>query len=108
MSSPGRVEWFRVAPFLLLHAACCLVFIVGWSWTAIAVAIFIYFASVFGLTAFYHRFPSSARQGFRWWEIDVSYYLLVIMSWLGLVWDLRPVPSQVLDVGRRELSIRSN
>jgi len=281
MSHPGRVEWFRVAPFFLLHAACLLVFVVGWSWTALAVAIVVYFARVFGLTAFYHRyfshrafktsrtiqflgallgnaagqrgpiwwaahhrhhhrasdkpddihspaqqgfiwshmlwfmtreaygtdqrmvkdwlrfpelrfierfdflapgvlvvlmfflgaviqfvwpasgtsgfqmvvwgfvvstvmlyhvtfginslahkfgsrrydtgddsrnnlwlalatfgegwhnnhhrFPSSARQGFLWWEIDISYYLLVVMSWVGLVWDLKPVPASVLE-----------
>lgn len=42
----------------------------------------------------HHYFPASARQGFRWWEIDISYYLLVAMSWLGLVWDLRPVPAR--------------
>ena len=281
MSHPGRVEWFRVTPFFLLHAACLLVFLVGWSWIAVAVALVVYFARVFGLTAFYHRyfshrsfktgrtvqflgallgnaagqrgpiwwaahhrhhhraadrpddihspiqqgfiwshmlwfmtreayrtdhrmvkdwlkfpelrllerfdfvapgllaismfvlgefiqsvwpqsgtsgfqmlvwgfilstitlyhvtfginslahtfgsrryetdddsrnnlllalvtfgegwhnnhhhFPSSARQGFHWWEIDISYYLLVVMSWFGLVWDLKPVPVRVLD-----------
>lgn len=277
----GQVQWFRLVPFLLLHAACLLVLVVGWSWVAVGVAIFVYFARVFGLTAFYHRyfshrafktsrtvqflgamlgssagqggpiwwaahhrhhhrasdrpddihspgqqgfiwshilwfmtreangtnyrvvkdwvkfpelrflerfdsvapallatamyalgevigrnwptsgtsglqmltwggvissvalyhatfainslahtfgsrrfetnddsrnnlwlalitfgegwhnnhhyFPSSARQGFRWWEIDVSYYLLVLMAWFGLVWDLKPVPARVLD-----------
>ena len=275
MSTPGRVAWFRVAPFLLLHVACLLVFVVGWSWPAVGVAITVYFARVFGLTAFYHRyfshrafktsrfvqfcgallansaaqrgpiwwaahhrhhhkhsddpqdahspvqhsfiwshmlwfmtdegydtdqryvkdllrypelrfldrfdlvapallaagmfalgaiwpgqvtsglqmlvwgfiistvvlyhvtfainslahrvgsrrfdtnddsrnnallalitfgegwhnnhhyFPTSARQGFRWWEIDVSYYLLVMMSWVGLVWDIKPAPASL-------------
>ncbi|MEZ6138478.1 MAG: acyl-CoA desaturase [Pirellulaceae bacterium] len=279
MTSPGRVQWFRVAPFIALHASGLFVFLVGFSWTAFVVAVIVYFARVFALTAFYHRyfshrafkttrvlqfigallgnaagqrgpiwwaahhrhhhraadrpddihspvqqgflwshmlwfmtdeayqtnysvvkdwikfpelrflerfdflaptllavsmyglgsvmevsapqlhtdrwqmlvwgfvvstlalyhvtfginslahkygtrryntdddsrnnwwlalatfgegwhnnhhhFPSSARQGFMWWEIDVSYYLLVIMSWLGLVWDLRPVPAAV-------------
>jgi stearoyl-CoA desaturase (delta-9 desaturase) len=45
----------------------------------------------------HHFFPSSARQGFRWWEIDISYYLLVAMSWFGLVWELKPAPAYVLD-----------
>ncbi len=44
----------------------------------------------------HHRYPSSARQGFFWWEIDVTYYTLVVLSWFGLVWDLRPVPQHVL------------
>ena len=34
------------------------------------------------------------RQGFYWWEVDITYYLLRCMSWLGLIWDLRPVPSE--------------
>ena len=58
MSLPGRVEWFRVLPFFLLHAACLLVFVVGWSWIAIATAVFVHFVRVFGLTAFYHRYFS--------------------------------------------------
>ena len=38
----------------------------------------------------HHHYPSSARQGFFWWEFDPTYYVLKTMSWLGLVWDLRP------------------
>src|SRR5581483_8978164 len=44
----------------------------------------------------HHAFQSSARQGFKWWEYDPTYYLLVALSWLGLVWDLRAPPEQVL------------
>jgi len=40
----------------------------------------------------HHHFPGSARQGFVWWEIDVTYYVLRVMSALGLVWDLKAVP----------------
>lgn len=40
----------------------------------------------------HHRFPSSARQGIRWWEIDVTYYVLWLLSRLGIVWDLRRPP----------------
>jgi stearoyl-CoA desaturase (Delta-9 desaturase) len=42
----------------------------------------------------HHHFPGSARQGFFWWEYDVTYYALKMMSWCGLVWDLKPVPAQ--------------
>jgi stearoyl-CoA desaturase (delta-9 desaturase) len=45
----------------------------------------------------HHRYPACARQGFRWWEVDVTYYLLVMMSWLGLIWDLKPVPRRVVE-----------
>ena len=37
----------------------------------------------------HHHYPSSARQGFRWWEIDVTYYVLWLLERTGLVWDLR-------------------
>jgi stearoyl-CoA desaturase (delta-9 desaturase) len=37
------------------------------------------------------------RQGFYWWEYDPSYYALRAMSWLGLVWQLNPVPAVVLE-----------
>ena len=41
----------------------------------------------------HHRYMSAARQGFYWWEIDISYYLLKTLSWTGLIWDLKPVPA---------------
>ena len=43
----------------------------------------------------HHHYPGSARQGFYWWEIDISFYLLKLMSWLGLVHDLKPVPARI-------------
>jgi stearoyl-CoA desaturase (delta-9 desaturase) len=48
----------------------------------------------------HHRYASAARQGFFWWEIDVSYYLLKVLSWTGLIWDLRKVPQSVYDEAR--------
>lgn len=44
----------------------------------------------------HHFFPGSARQGFRWWEIDLSWYGLKALAALGLVRDLKPVPAWVL------------
>jgi stearoyl-CoA desaturase (delta-9 desaturase) len=43
----------------------------------------------------HHHFPGSTRQGFRWWEIDLTYYGLRLMAALGLVAGLRPVPARV-------------
>lgn len=48
----------------------------------------------------HHHYPVSARQGFYWWEIDISYYLLKLMSWCGLIWDLQPVPASRLNSNR--------
>ncbi len=42
----------------------------------------------------HHHYPGSVRQGFFWWEIDVTYYVLKLMALLGLVWDLRPLPER--------------
>ncbi len=49
----------------------------------------------------HHYYQSSCRNGFYWYEIDVTYYVLKMMSWVGLVWDLREVPDHVLAEGRR-------
>jgi stearoyl-CoA desaturase (delta-9 desaturase) len=44
----------------------------------------------------HHFFPGSSRQGFRWWEVDLTWYGLKLMSMLGLVRGLKPVPAWVL------------
>lgn len=40
----------------------------------------------------HHHFPGAARQGFRWYEIDITYWGLRTLAVLGVVRDLRPVP----------------
>lgn len=47
----------------------------------------------------HHRFMGAAKAGFYWWELDLTYYILKILSWLRIVWDLQPVPKKVLDQG---------
>ena len=47
----------------------------------------------------HHRFSSSTRQGFYWYEYDLTYYILKVLSWFGLVWQLRPVPASILEEG---------
>ena len=44
----------------------------------------------------HHHFMASARQGFFWWEIDGTYYVLKVLSWFRIVWDLRQPPAEVL------------
>ncbi len=48
----------------------------------------------------HHRYPGAARQGFYWWEIDVSWYVLRLLAAAGIVWDLRPVPAAVRESHR--------
>ncbi len=44
----------------------------------------------------HHAFQSSVRQGFRWWEVDGTFYILTALSWVGVVWDMRSPPEQIL------------
>lgn len=47
----------------------------------------------------HHRYPHSTRQGFAWWEIDITYYGLRLMSMLGLISNLKKVPHKILKEG---------
>jgi len=49
----------------------------------------------------HHRYQSAARQGFRWWQVDTTFYALWVLSKLGLVRDLRPVPGRVINEASR-------
>lgn len=49
----------------------------------------------------HHRWAVSARQGFYWWELDITYLILKAMSWVGIVRELNPVPRHVLAEGRQ-------
>lgn len=44
----------------------------------------------------HHKYPGAARQGFFWWELDITYCGLVILQALRIVRDLRPVPERLL------------
>jgi stearoyl-CoA desaturase (delta-9 desaturase) len=44
----------------------------------------------------HHHYQSSVNQGFFWWEIDVSYYMLRILGLMGLVWSFRKPPAKML------------
>jgi stearoyl-CoA desaturase (Delta-9 desaturase) len=48
----------------------------------------------------HHHYPGAARQGFYWWEIDLTWYGLRALAALGLVWDLKPVPPAVREARR--------
>src|SRR5690606_15002859 len=51
----------------------------------------------------HHYYMASARQGFRWWEVDITYYTLLGLRSVGLVWELRDPPAHVL-AGQRPVS----
>ena len=82
-----RIAWVRCIPFILLHVACLAVFLVGWSWVAVGVAVGLYVIRMFAITGFYHRYfshrtfrtsrpmqlvmavlgASAAQRGPMWW-----------------------------------------
>ena len=45
----------------------------------------------------HHHYQSTANQGFFWWEVDLSYYILKALSVVGIVWDLRKPPQHILE-----------
>ena len=49
----------------------------------------------------HHRYQRAARNGFFWWEFDPTWYVVVAMSWVGLAWNLQPVPARIYDEARR-------
>ena len=83
----AAVDWVRAIPLILVHVLCLGVFLVGWSWTAVGVAIGLYFIRMFAITGWYHRYfshrtfktsracqflfallgASSAQRGPLWW-----------------------------------------
>jgi len=51
----------------------------------------------------HHHYPGSARQGFYWWEVDLTYYFLRALAAGGLIWDLKLVPERVRAASGRRL-----
>ena len=44
----------------------------------------------------HHQYPTTAKAGFRWWEIDMYYWVIYLFSKLGLVWDVRQPPQEMM------------
>jgi len=48
----------------------------------------------------HHHFPGAARQGFYWWEIDLTYFGLRLLAGMGVIWDLREIPLNMREIRR--------
>jgi len=48
----------------------------------------------------HHRFQRAARNGFYWYEVDVTWYVIRAMAAVGLIWDIQPVPQRIYDEAR--------
>ena len=45
----------------------------------------------------HHRYPSSARQGFFWWEVDMTHWILLALAKCGLIWGIRKPPASAYE-----------
>jgi stearoyl-CoA desaturase (delta-9 desaturase) len=48
----------------------------------------------------HHYYQRATNQGFFWWEVDATYYVLRLLAVFGIVWDLHSPPAHVLDANR--------
>jgi len=56
----------------------------------------------------HHYYAGSTRQGFFWWQIDITYYVLKGMSFCGLIWAIKPVPQRIYDAHKTHLNDLKN
>ena len=60
-----------------------------------------------GLQNNHHAFPSAYRHAMRWWEPDLSGWVLAILARAGIVWDLRMPDRETIDSRLRRNRTRS-
>ncbi|MEM7050616.1 MAG: acyl-CoA desaturase [Acidobacteriota bacterium] len=48
----------------------------------------------------HHYYKNCTRQGFFWWEIDITYYILRLLAVVGIVWGIRE-PSEKVKAANR-------
>jgi stearoyl-CoA desaturase (delta-9 desaturase) len=59
-----------------------------------------FFAAGEGWHNNHHRYQRAARNGFYWWELDLTYYAIRAMAAVGLAWDLQQVPARIYEEAR--------
>jgi stearoyl-CoA desaturase (delta-9 desaturase) len=107
-SGPQMFVWSLVSTVVLLHSAVCINSIAHYfgrrrypttdnSRNSMLLSLLTFGE---GWHNNHHFYQASVRQGHHWWQIDITWYILVVMSWMGLVWDLKPVPAHVLATPR--------
>lgn len=86
-----RVRLLDSIPFWLVHVACLMVFWTGVSWAAMLACVVTYVVRAFGITGGYHRYL-----GHRTFKTTrTGQFVLTVLSWVGLVWDLRAPPPAI-------------
>ncbi|MCP5070760.1 MAG: hypothetical protein GY946_29705 [bacterium] len=115
-----RMDWLGSSAFLIMHAAVVSVFFVTGSWGLVALCLILCAVRMLGVVGGCHRYfshrscklgrlpqfvmaglaQSSAQKGVLWWELDPTYNVLKVLSWLGIVSDMRRPPVQRLEAQR--------
>ena len=47
----------------------------------------------------HHKFMYACQQGIRWWEVDITFYALKMLSWLGVAKELRGIRLPLSEAG---------
>ncbi|CAN5875507.1 fatty acid desaturase [soil metagenome] len=57
----------------------------------------------------HHAFQTSARHGLRWWEVDMTYIAIKLMSWVGMAHSIKlpKVPKSTQDDGTEAIPDKS-
>ena len=55
----------------------------------------------------HHRYQRAARNGFYWWELDPTWYVISLMAAVGLAWDVQPVPKRIYEEARASKARRA-
>ena len=55
----------------------------------------------------HHRYQRSARNGFYWWEYDLTWYVIRLMQLVGLAWDVKAVPDRIYEEARASKARRA-
>ncbi|MDF2694772.1 MAG: Fatty acid desaturase, partial [Labilithrix sp.] len=53
----------------------------------------------------HHYYQRAVNQGFFWWELDLTFYVLKVLSWGGVVWDLQTPPKRLLERRREDATV---
>jgi stearoyl-CoA desaturase (delta-9 desaturase) len=67
-------------------------------------AVTAFFAAGEGWHNNHHRYQRAARNGFYWWEFDITWYTIRLMSLMGLAWDVQEVPDRIYEEARKRAS----
>ena len=43
----------------------------------------------------HHRYQRAARNGFYWWEVDITWYVIRAMAAVSLAWNIQEVPTRI-------------